>query len=203
MNISNQGGGLSMTGGDGSQTSDLDERVSHLDYLVDMFVKYTLPHLVRENYGGTDYKISSKMEFLQPITIDQIHVPFGTRSYISLNPDNLNDKNNFCKNYIQFDGHNGEVSFNCQAQFQYTNLRNAEEKMSANDLIRQTLLYNQTIEELKQIVNTFNTRIETNKNDIITNSDGIGSNGQLIADSNLTVSAHTGVWLISTVWTLQ
>jgi len=75
MNNSNQGGGLSMTGENGSDTSDVDGRVSFIEGQVEAFAARLLPWLVKKNDSQPTiltgiFTFDNKTTFTSDTTVD-------------------------------------------------------------------------------------------------------------------------------------
>ena len=133
MNISNDGGGLSMTGVDNNESSvsGVDDRVVKIETLIKQFEMYRLPLLldVKSSNGFGEkppYEVVPFINFLSPLQIRTINIPShvlnsnGTQDLNTLRfkmpgvPDGIvggTDK------YIEFRGKERDAIFSCNAYF--------------------------------------------------------------------------------------
>jgi len=140
MNISNDGGGLSMTGVDTNESSvsGVDDRVVKIETLIKQFESHRLPLLldVKSSNGFGEkppYEVVPFINFLSPLQIRTINVPDfvdGTAFPLIIN---LNNKKN-----IQFSGASHNATFNCDTYFHYTK-DSSYEKMEIGELINKTM----------------------------------------------------------------
>ena len=129
MNISNDGGGLSMTGVDNNESSvsGVDDRVSKIETLIKQFEMYRLPLLldVKSSNGfgkNPPYEVVPFINFLSPLQIRTINIP----SHV-LNSNGTQDLNTLrfkmpgavegTDKYIEFRGEERDAIFSCNAYF--------------------------------------------------------------------------------------
>ena len=161
MNISNDGGGLSMTGVDNndSSVSGVDDRVSKIETLIKQFEMNRLPLLldVRSDNGFLvpPYEVVPFINFLSPLQIRTINVPDfvdGTAFPLIIN---LNNKKN-----IQFSGASHNATFNCDTYFHYTK-DSIYEKMEIGELINKTLDIEAEQAEEEAKINALDTKVSS------------------------------------------
>jgi len=162
MNISNDGGGLSMTGVDNNESSvsGVDDRVSKIETLIKQFEMYRLPLLldVKSSNGfgkNPPYEVVPFINFLSPLQIRTINVPDfvdGTAFPLIIN---LNNKKN-----IQFSGASHNATFNCDTYFHYTK-DSIYEKMEIGELINKTLDIEAEQAEEEAKINALDTKVSS------------------------------------------
>ena len=162
MNISNDGGGLSMTGVDTNESSvsGVDDRVVKIETLIKQFEMYRLPLLldVKSSNGFGEkppYEVVPFINFLSPLQIRTINVPDfvdGTAFPLIIN---LNNKKN-----IQFSGASHNATFNCDTYFHYTK-DSIYEKMEIGELINKTLDIEAEQAEEEAKINALDTKVSS------------------------------------------
>jgi len=162
MNISNDGGGLSMTGVDTNESSvsGVDDRVVKIETLIKQFEMYRLPLLldVKSSNGfgkNPPYEVVPFINFLSPLQIRTINVPDfvdGTAFPLIIN---LNNKKN-----IQFSGASHNATFNCDTYFHYTK-DSIYEKMEIGELINKTLDIEAEQAEEEAKINALDTKVSS------------------------------------------
>ena len=131
MNISNDGGGLSMTGADNNESSvsGVDDRVSKIETLIKQFEMYKLPLLldIKSSSGfGTQppYQVVPYINFISPLQIRTINIPshfsddsgknFGNQLLF-----NMPGTGGETDKYIVIRGIQRDATFNCSTYFNY------------------------------------------------------------------------------------
>ena len=209
MNNSNDSGGLSMTGADNSESSvnGVSDRVSKIENQIDMFVTNLLPHLIdcrsSNGYGEyPPYEVISYINFKGVLQINTISVTDNYPLHITLG----NDK------YIRFSNFTNDVTFNCKANFEYTDKygsfqnyeitgiidkvfdieKEQKQQIARNDRIESNFnILSSKVTSFQTDINTNTSNIEKNRDDINKNTDDILKNTNDILENKAATSLNT------------
>ena len=215
MNISNDGGGLSMTGVDTNESSvsGVDDRVVKIETLIKQFESHRLPLLldVKSSNGFGEkppYEVVPFINFISPLQIRSINVPenYPDKSgnlisyplYINLGGGVGSSKN------IQFNGATKDVNFKCETYFHY-NKNSIDKEMEIGTLINKTFaIEEEQGKEKKQItdldtkVSSYDAKIEKiTEDNVVLNTKvssfdtAIKSNTYLISENSAIISKNT------------